>query len=484
VVGGGIHGAAVARDAALRGLSVALLEADDLASATSSRTSKLVHGGIRYLETGQFGLVREALRERAILLDIAAPFVRPLRFLIPHYRGEGRPASWIGLGLFLYAGLARAHKLTEHGRLTRDEALGLEPGLRAEGLTGASFYWDAQMDDALLCVAVAMDAVRAGADVRTHTRVTRLERDVDGWRARFRDALDGNEGEVASRFVVNASGPWADEIRGMAIGAVSPSVRRTRGTHVVVGKLTRSHALLLTARRDGRAFFVIPWDGLSLIGTTDVDDAIPPADVAPPAGDIRYLLEESARALPAARDGRPVRTFAGLRALARGAAGRPWANTREHRLVQEPGILTIVGGKFTTHRSLAERVVDVAARSLGRAVGPSRTAESPLGAGREEAIAGLAARHPGMRDLGEGRTIREAEVAHAVAMEKARRLADVLFRRTRLWLDGRALRGAAEPAAAWMAPILKWSPERTRAEVDSVTRALDDEAGRIEEGMR
>ncbi|MGH7682110.1 MAG: FAD-dependent oxidoreductase, partial [Candidatus Eiseniibacteriota bacterium] len=177
-MGGGIHGAAVARDAALRGLSVALLEADDLASATSSRTSKLVHGGLRYLETGQFGLVREALRERSILLDTAAAYVRPLRFLIPHYRGEGRPASWIALGLFLYSALARGHRLTEHGRFSRDEALALEPGLRSEGLVGASHYWDAQMDDALLCVAVAVDAARAGADVRTYTRVTGLDREA------------------------------------------------------------------------------------------------------------------------------------------------------------------------------------------------------------------------------------------------------------------------------------------------------------------
>lgn len=485
VVGGGIHGAAVARDAALRGLSVALLEANDLASATSSRTSKLVHGGIRYLETGQFGLVREALRERAILLETAAPFVRPLRFLIPHYRGEGRPEAWISLGLFLYSAFARGHRLTEHGRLSRDEALALEPGLRPEGLTSASFYWDAQMDDALLCVAVAVDAARAGADVRTYSRVTGLKREGSSWRARFRDSLDGTEGDLEARFIVNASGPWADDVRGMALETPSPSVRRTRGTHIVLPGLTRSHALLLTARRDGRVFFVIPWGGFSLIGTTDVDDAVPPAEVAPPADDIRYLFDESARAVPAARDGRrPVRTFAGLRALARGAAGRPWTNTREHRLIAEPGMVTIVGGKFTTHRSLAERVVDVAARATGRPVGPSRTAALPLGAGREAAIASLAAGHPGAQDLGEGQTIREAEVAHAVRNEKARRVEDVLIRRSRLWLDGRALRRAATPTAAWMAKLLKWSPERTRGEAEAMTRALEDEDRRIEEGTR
>ncbi|HEY6222081.1 MAG TPA: FAD-dependent oxidoreductase, partial [Candidatus Eisenbacteria bacterium] len=211
VVGGGIHGAAVARDASLRGLSVLVLEAGDLASATSSRTSKLIHGGIRYLETAQFGLVREALHERAILLETAPTFVRPLPFMIPHYRGEGRPAAWVALGLALYAALAGrqplagGHSLTEHHRMGTAETLSIEPGLRREGLVGSSLFWDAQMDDALLCVAIAVEAGRAGAEVKTHTALTSLRREGATWKARHKDAIDGSEGEASARFIVNAA---------------------------------------------------------------------------------------------------------------------------------------------------------------------------------------------------------------------------------------------------------------------------------------
>ncbi len=485
MVGGGIQGSAVARDASLRGLSVVLLEAGDLASGTSSRTSKLIHGGVRYLETAQFGLVREALREREILLETASSFVRPLPFLIPHYRGEGRPAAWVALGLRLYDAFARGGRLERHRRLGSAEAVALEPTLRRDGLEGASLYWDAQMDDALLNVAVAVDAERAGAQVRTYSRVIALQREGGSWRARYRDVLDGTEGECVARCVVNAAGPWADEVRGLTIRGAGSLMRRTRGSHVVVPAVTATHALLLTAQRDGRAFFVLPWGAYSLIGTTDVDDAVSPDQVAPPSADIRYLLEESARAMaPAGERRRPARAFAGLRALARGRAGRPWSNPREHRVTFEDGLITLVGGKYTTHRSLAERVVDRAVRWLKKPAGPCRTATSPVGAGRDGATAALRSRHQRVLDFGSGLAISEAEVVHAVAVEKARRLADVLLRRTRLWLDAGALRRAAGPVAEWMAPHLRWDEARRRAEVEGLTQALDAEERMIQEGTR
>lgn len=485
VVGGGIHGAAVARDASLRGLSVLLLEAGDLASATSSRTSKLIHGGIRYLETAQFGLVHEALRERAILLATAPMFVRPLPFLIPHYRGEGRPAAWVALGLTLYAALAGRHRLSEHRRLSVSETLSTEPGLRRHGLVGSSLFWDAQMDDALLCVAIAVDAGRAGAEVKTHTALTSLGREGSGWKARHKDAIDGSEGDAGARIVINAAGPWVDEIRAMAVGARNSTLRRTRGTHIVLPGLAGDRALLLTARRDGRVFFVLPWGRYSLIGTTDADDERPPEAIAPPKEDIRYLIEEAGRAFPAAADGRrPVRAFAGLRPLARSRSGTPWSNPRGYRLVEEDGMITIVGGKYTTHRSLAERVVDRAARILGTSTGPCRTAATPIAADRAGRVESLRGRHPGILDLGDGDHLAEGEVVHAVTEERARRLEDVLFRRTRLWLDGRALRRAAAPVAAWMASHAGWSAPRQEEEVARVTRALDDEERTIEEGMR
>jgi glycerol-3-phosphate dehydrogenase len=474
VIGGGIHGVAVARDAALRGLSTLLLESGDLASGTSSRTSKLIHGGIRYLETAQIGLVREALRERAILLEMAREWVRPLPFLIPQYRGAGRAAVEIRAGLALYGLLAGRHRLAAHRALTSGETLALEPGLARDGLEGAFLYWDAQMEDARLCVAIALAAEAAGAAVRTHAPVVALGSRGAEWVARFRTA-DGEE-EALARTVVNAAGPWAERVRALALPAGPPRMRRTRGAHVSVPALTRTHALLLTAREDGRVFFALPWGTHTLIGTTDVDEPAAPESVAPSGEDVRYLTREAARALPALDPrARPRRAIAGVRALFRGGAARPWLNTREHRVLEEGTLFTVIGGKYTTHRSLAERVVDRVVRRLGCAARPCRTASTPLPADREASVEALAGAHPGRIELGSGLALREAEAVHAALREKATRLEDFLLRRTRLWLDRDALRGAAEPAAAWMAPHLRWSAAQRAGEVESIMALLDAE---------
>jgi glycerol-3-phosphate dehydrogenase len=484
VVGGGIHGVAVARDASRRGLSVLLLERGDIASGTSSRTSKLVHGGIRYLETGQFGLVREALRERATLLRIAPAFVRPLPFLLPHHPGEGRSRAVVGFGLWLYGSLARRDALAARGALTPAQTIAAVPGISTDRLAGASRFWDAQMDDAPLCVALALDAERAGATVRAHTELTALARLPGGraWRAHFRDAIDGVEGEAEGRLVINAAGPWADSVRALARGRSAPLVRRTRGTHVVMPVRASEQALLLTARRDGRVFFVLPWGAHSLIGTTDLDDETEPSQVGPRAEDVRYLLEEASRAVPGtfARV-RPVRTFAGVRSLAR-AGGRPWENTREHRVVAEPGMRTIVGGKYTTHRSLAERVVNEATRSLAARVRPCDTAVAPVPDPRAESGTRFDLDFPRRIEVEGGFVLTEADVARGVRHEKARRLDDVLLRRTRLWLDGRALRAAAVPCAAWMAPLVGWTDRRRSEEVNRLLAMLDREEAAIAEG--
>jgi len=484
VVGGGIHGVAVARDAAQRGLRVRLVEVGDLAQGTSSRTSKLIHGGIRYLETGQVGLVREALRERSILLQIAPAFVRPLPFVIPHYRGEGRSRAWIKLGLTLYSALAGWRRVHGHRSLDTAETLELAPHLSRENLLGGSLFWDAQMEDAPLCVAIAVDAARVGAEIRTYTSLLSIRRDGDLWRARFRARWSGEEEEIPARWIVNAAGPWADQIRGMALGVGNSTMRRTRGTHVVLPITLGERALLLTARRDGRVFFAIPWgQGHTLVGTTDVDDPADPGTIAPVSSDVRYLLEEVTRVVPGAKGVRPVRVFAGLRSLARGDSTNPWANPRESRLLWEAGMVTIVGGKYTTHRSLAERVVDRLLTRLDIPEAKCRTARLPLGEGREREIASLRPAHPGSLDLEGGLTLTEAEVVHAVRNECAMRLEDVLLRRTRLWLDARSLRAAAEPAARWMAPHLEWDTTRMNEEVRSLRAKLDEEDARIQEGL-
>ena len=481
VVGGGIQGAAVARDAALRGLRVLLLERGDLASGTSSRSSKLIHGGIRYLETGQFGLVREALRERATLLRLAPEFVRPLPFLIPHYRGEGRPRFAVRAGLEIYALFAGHHPLAEHRAMDAAEALALEPELRPEGLMGASLYWDAQMDDALLCVAVALDADRAGASLRTYSEVVGIAASGSAWRVRYRDVETGEEGTEEARCVVNAAGPWAEEVRAMAGASRRAGLRRTRGTHVVLPGQTRGRALLLTARRDGRVFFVLPWGDYSLVGTTDVDDDTPPERIAPSAADIRYLLEEAARALRGTA-ARPLRAFAGLRSLAQGSAIRPWANSREHRILQEGTMLTLIGGKYTTHRSLAERVVDRVTRLAGTRAGSCTTAGSAL-PGRAIGIEKLKARFQATARLEGSLEISEAEVAYAVLHERARHVEDVLQRRTRLWLSADAMRRAAGQVAAWMAPHMAWDDAARTRETERVEKSLDREAEIINEAL-
>ena len=475
VVGGGIHGAAVARDAARRGLTVVLAEKDDLAEGTSSRSSKLVHGGIRYLETGQFALVKEALHERAVLLRIAPHLVTPLPFVIPFHRGErgARPAWLVRTGLELYdrlsgAGASGEAGLPAHRLLGADEALALEPDLPAEGLRGAALFFDARMDDARLVVASAVDAARAGARVLVHTAVTALAPAGGGtWRASL------SSGEVVqARLVVNAAGPWADRVRGLSgRGVAAPSLRPTRGSHVVVPALTRGHALLLFAA-DRRVFFVVPWGAFSLVGTTDVDFAGDPSAVVPAPDDLRLLRGEIERRWPGR--GTPVaRAFAGLRPLvARGVgagSALPWRNTREARLVEEEGLLSLVGGKYTTARSFAERAVDRVVARLGAAtrVRACDTAVAPLPArpGESTAPAGLDATP----------AVDEATVRHAVEHEFARRAGDVIWRRTRLWLDRNAARAAAPQVTKWMAPLLGWSESARAAEQRAVEKSCDEE---------
>jgi glycerol-3-phosphate dehydrogenase len=267
-----------------------------------------------------------------------------------------------------------------------------------------------------------------------------------------------------------------------AVRAQQRVLPRLRGTHVVVPAQTHGRALLLTSKRDGRVFFVLPWGNHSLIGTTDVDDDRPPERVEPPAPDIRYLLEEGERALPGLRGVRPVRAFAGVRSLVRSGVTRPWANAREHRIVRGPGRITLIGGKYTTHRSLAERVVDLVVEALGARTRPCATADWPLEDDRP-AIEALRATHPDRLELPLGLAIGEADVIHAVNGALALRLDDVLLRRSRLWLDGRALGTALEPTARWMAPLLGWTETRLEDEVNRMTTMLDTESKAIEEAM-
>ncbi len=364
VIGGGINGAGIARDAALRGLRVALLEKGDFASGTSSRSSKLLHGGLRYLEQFQIGLVREALRERGILLNTAPLVTQPLRFLVPVYRGDPRGVLKIRSGLWLYDRLAGPARIERPGFLASRSVADVQPSLEKVQLKGAGFYTDASMNDARLCFLNVLDAYRSGAVCVNYMQVTRFVMEnsrIAGVAAV--DLLSGNEYTVHGRTVVNATGPWADSMCRLDPAEADPNrLRTTKGVHIVVPLCLSHDALLLSARSDRRVFFVIPWGDVSIIGTTDTDYEGDPDAVEPEDSDIDYLLTEAQRALPRARLTRSciLYSYAGLRPLVRFERGPAWQASREHKIVEHhSGMLSVLGGKYTTYRAVAEQVVDL-----------------------------------------------------------------------------------------------------------------------------
>jgi glycerol-3-phosphate dehydrogenase len=463
VIGGGITGLAVARLAARNGLAVALLERDDLASGASSASSHMLHGGLRYLEHGRLRLVGEALRERAAVSRMAPALVRPTRFLVPLYRG-GRVPPWkLRLGLGLYDALAAGAGFEPHAWLDARAARAAEPALEPRGLRGAGRYGDGVMDDARLAVAVARDAAAHGAAIHTWTEVTGAGRAAKNLvEVLARDRLAGAERSFATRIVVNAAGPWSDEVRALHKRGLEPDarppaplLRPSRGIHLVYPALTESGALLLLAGWDGRAFFVVPFAGRSLVGTTEVEVPSPPPPDAfrPTLEEARYLVSEVARALPATAGLRPLAVYAGVRPLLGGGeeVGRA---SREHRALAEGPVVTIAGGKYTTFRAMARDALRLALRCLGRGGREPRDETSPLPA---PLAAGAA---PGV--LAE----------HAARHEFARTLADVMRRRSALWLEPDRGRGAAPAVAAALARVLAWSGAHTQREIEDYEQAL------------
>lgn len=387
VLGGGITGAGVALDAALRGLRVALIDKGDFASGTSSVSSKLVHGGLRYLEHRDFPLVYEALHERRRLLHNAPHLVQPLRFVIPFYRGSRLPPWQWRLGLTLYDLLAG------RGNIARSRPFDLRrlerelPGLQRAGLRGGAAYFDAQMDDARLCLAVIRTAAEAGALPCNYVEARAF--DMRGGAITGVHALDrltGHECTIRARQVLNATGPWVDQVCKLACDDRGPRLRPTKGVHMVTLNPGLRSALLLLHPADGRVFFVIPWmhgnsprtDKL-LIGTTDTmcDDS-PDALTVTPA-DVSYLLEGYNRYLgPALTAGDVLGSFVGLRPLISSRPGEPSALTREFRVFDSPsGLLSVAGGKYTTYRQMAETITDAVCERLGRRC-RCRTREHPL----------------------------------------------------------------------------------------------------------
>ena len=505
VIGGGITGAGIARDAAMRGITTLLVEQQDLAAGTSSRSSRLIHGGLRYLEQGNVRLVREALHERAILMHIAPHLVRAIPFVFPLHDGDRVPRWKLAAGLVAYELLAGFRNVRHPRILGKRGVLELEPLLRERGLTGGAMYGDAQCDDARLVVATARSAVDHGATVMTHTRVTALL--DEGGRitgAALADQLSGATGAVRATVVLNATGPWTDELRRMEDPAAAPMLRLTRGTHVVVPRerLGHRHAITFLSPIDGRVMFILPWNDLTYIGTTDADFTADPSSVAPTREDVVYLLRSANALFPAARltDDDVRSTWAGLRPLlAQDGARAPSAVSREHAIVEgSRGMITIAGGKLTTYRAMSAEAVDLVARRLDRKVPRAATDIIPLPGGNAADLEPFRARGAplglpttvsdrlvdrygtecaGIHNLGmknrqlfdrlhPAHPAVEAEVLHAVRREMALTVEDVMVRRLHLYYETRdhGLR-AATRVAELMAGELGWDSDHQRAEV-------------------
>jgi glycerol-3-phosphate dehydrogenase len=449
----------------MRGLTVALVDKGDFASATTSLSSKLVHGGLRYLEQGRVGLVWESLRERRTLLRIAPGLVEPISLLLPIARDAPRPPWQVSVGLALYDGLARGRSLRAHRMLSPREAAHLEPGLSTDGLAAAALFADCRMDDARLCLETALDAARRGATCVNHAAVAGLARGARGVEgATVVDGPTGRRVDVRARAVVNATGPWGDALRRASDPAAAPRLAPTKGVHVLLPRVA-DHALFVRSGDDGRMVFVLPWEGHSLVGTTesaagDLDDLRATPD------EVDYLLRVVRRALPQVEAGPQdvVSTFAGARPLLAHDGVDVTEASREHAIeVDAHGLVSAMGGKYTTHRAMAADVVDAVVERFGFRARRSATARTPLRALADpaalDAWGDAAARMPPPRlarilarygaaapevlalvredpSLAEPvcahHDVALAELAHGVRSEMALAPDDLLLRRTRL----------------------------------------------------
>jgi glycerol-3-phosphate dehydrogenase len=510
VVGGGITGAGCALDAASRGLRTALVERQDFASGTSSKSSKLVHGGIRYLQQREFALVYEGLAERQLALRNAPHLVRVLPFLIPILSKDGlidrRVARALGAAMWMYdlTGGLRIHKA--HQRVSKERALTLMPTLRADNVASAYLYYDAQADDARLTLCLARTAAAHGAAVANAVRVVGLTKGSDGKVTGARVAANDREFEIRARTIVNATGVWSDAVRALDEGTHPASIRPAKGIHIAVpwSKVRNEIAAIVPVPKDRRSVFVVPWGDFTYVGTTDTDYDGPIDDPQCTPADVEYLLRALNRAITDPVSTADVTgTWAGLRPLLADASNERTADlSRRHGVrVSTSGVVTVTGGKLTTYRRMASDTIDQIGRLLGRRIrartkhllllgadgfqAPPATAEatslhehlaSRYGTEAEHVLA-LIREDPTWREpLVPGLPYVRAEAIHAARHEMAGTLDDVLSRRTRSRLLARdASRAAADDVARLIAPELGWDAARTRHEVEGFRLACDHE---------
>ncbi len=508
IIGGGITGAAIARDAAMRGLKTALLDKGDFACATSSHSSKLIHGGLRYLPQGQLGLVYRALRERERLRHLTAPhLVRPIRFLFPFYDSRRPSRIAVSAGLILYDLFALTPSPERHRRLNHHQVSQYEPTLKREGLLGGVTYLDAKGDDSRITLENVLDAAYCGAVAANYVAVTELGRTKDRLRTLWvRDIESGERFEIRTHVIVNATGPWADQIRRMDDETCRRLVRLTKGAHLVVdsSRLPLQNSLVLTDEQ-GRIIFLIRYDHCVLIGTTDADFSGSADDVRVDTADADYLLHAVNDHFPGVhlryRD--ITACFAGLRSLPMSKHFHPSDVRRDVIIEVSPsGLLTVAGGKLTTHREIAVRAVNCVTRILRYGRSRSPTASTPLpGArcllitshslnqlsletrqlllerygGRAELVARLATERPELLEsLGPRSSAIAAEVVFAIRYEFARTICDFTSRRTTMaWVAPDAARASGPVIANLMAEELDWSMERKQLELRALMQDLD-----------
>jgi glycerol-3-phosphate dehydrogenase len=508
VIGAGINGAGAARDAAMRGLKVLLLDKGDIASGTTSWSTRLIHGGLRYLEHGEVSLVRESLRERERLLGIAPHLVKPLPMLIPVYKKARRGWLTIRAGMIAYDSLSLDKSLQRHRMLSREETLRRAPGLNPDNLRGAAIYYDAQVEYAeRLVFENVLSASQYGASILTYARVDSFiveENTVRG--VEFTDLLGNTSHNVHAPVTVNVSGPWVDKVLAGADRHIERMICGTKGSHLIVDEFrgAPSDALYVEAQADGRPFFIIPWNGAYLIGTTDLPYEGDLDRVEADDAEINYLLEETNRVIPEAQLTRAkIRyTYSGVRPLPCRTSQDPAGITRRHFIGEHypalNGLFSIVGGKLTTYRNLSEQVVGLVFEKLGRTVPECRTALELLpGAATEDLIA-FAAWFKESSHLSQAVSARllriygtraqevaelatstpdlqkpfspvtgalGAEVVFAFREELAQTLTDCLMRRTLVGMNASAGLDAIENAAAIAQKHLGWDESRAAREV-------------------
>ena len=413
VVGGGIMGSGIARDAALRGLDTLLLEKEDFACGTTSRSTRLIHGGLRYLNQFEFKLVRQDMREREILLRIAPHLVFPLRFLIPIAKTMDKIA--LPIGMLLYDLLSFDKSLPGRKHISTNEVENLEPDLDTEGISGAYFYYDCQVPfTERLCLENVLSAAENGATAINHARVTGLLKTGDSVSGvQVEDIISGEQCQAKARMVVNASGHWMDDVQKVFGSDSRQMIRRTKGIHLVTRQVS-NNGIVSFARSDGRLFFVIPWLDYSLIGTTDTDYTGDVDCVYADADDVDYLLTAAQHAFPSLKRDDIYYTEAGLRALVLSGGKSASDTSRAHKLIDHErtdslkGYISLLGGKITGYRGISEETVDLACRKLGRKT-PCKTAEIPL-------PGAPAVSHEDIQQAAQQGILDESTVAHLAAI--------------------------------------------------------------------